>query len=387
MKNRKGLVVTAISALVWFSILCQPFVVSQAFSASAPTGKSSPQKDQGSSWETEWNNAVEGAKKEGKVVIYSSLASNSRVVLGKAFKEKYGIDVEWVAGRGAEATEKFFTERRGGLYLGDLFIIGGITPFVSLKPAGVLEPLKPLLILPEVTNPKAWWGGGLWFADNARSYVSSPILTTAQYLVANSTMVKKGEIVSYRDLLKPKWKGKIILNDPTTVGAGSRWFAVVAEKIMGVDYMRELAKQDIVVTRDQRLQLEWISREKYPVILGPQPDITAEFTHAGAPLMPIEVSEGSWLGGGPGLAAYINKAPHPNAAKVFLNWFHSKEGQTIYGRSSLTESARLDVPNDYLDPSVRRKPNVKYFISEDEDFIMKFNDLMKLAGQIFSIGK
>ncbi|MBI4332701.1 MAG: hypothetical protein HY673_15635 [Chloroflexi bacterium] len=56
-------------------------------------------------------------------------------------------------------------------------------------------------------------------------------------------------------------------------------------------------------------------------------------------------------------------------------------------RISLTESGRLDVPVDHLDPLVRRNPNVKYFISEDEDFILKFNDLMKLAGQIFSVGK
>ena len=87
------------------------------------------------------------------------------------------------------------------------------------------------------------------------------------------------------------------------------------------------------------------------------------------------------------MAAYVNKAPHPNAAKVFLNWFHTKEGQTVYGRISLAESARLDVPNDYLDPAARRKPNVKYFISEDEDFMLKFSELMKSARQIFAVGK
>ena len=381
-----GAVIVSIMALIGFGISSY-VATANAAAVPKPAVKSPAKQAAAPAWETEWNNALAAAKKEGKVVIFSSLATDARIALGKSFKARYGIEVEWVAGRGAEAAEKFFAERRGGIYSGDLFIIGGITPFVSLKPAGVLEPLKPLLILPEVTNPKVWYGGGLWFADNARSYVSSPILTTAQYVVANSTLVKKGEITSYKDLLNPKWKGKIVLNDPTTVGAGSRWFACVAEKIMGVDYMKELAKQEVAVVRDQRLQMEWISRGKYSVILGPQPTITAEFMTAGAPLMPIEVAEGSWLGGGPGLAAYINKAPHPNAAKVFLNWFHGREGQAVYGKVSLTESARLDVSNEYLDPSVRRQPNVKYFISEDEDFLMKFGDLMKVAGQIFAVGK
>ncbi len=379
--------VVSVVVLLGLGSVCQLLTVSDALAAPQPAVKAPTKQESGPSGAMEWDKTVQAAKKEGKVVIYTTLATDARMALSKAFKDKYGIDAEWVAGRGAETTEKFFAERRGGIYSGDLFIIGGVTPIVSLKPAGVLEPLKPLLVLPEVTNPKAWWGGSLWFADNARSYVSSPILTTAQYLIANTAMVKKGEITSYRDLLQPKWKGKIAMNDPTTVGAGARWFACVSEKIMGVDYMRELAKQDIVVTRDQRLQMEWISKGKYPILIGPQPTIAAEFITAGAPLMSIEVSEGSWLGGGAGLAAYVNKAPHPNAAKVFLNWFHTKEGQTVYGRISLAESARLDVPNDYLDPAARRKPNVKYFISEDEDFMLKFSELMKSARQIFAVGK
>lgn len=338
-------------------------------------------------WQIDWAKALNEAKKEGKIVVFSALASETRALLGKSFKEKYNIDVEWVSGRGAEVAEKLLSERRAGIYLADLFIIGGIIPFVNLRPAGALDPLKPLLILPEVTDGKLWWEGGLWFVDNQRNMVSSPILTTAQYLLVNSNMVKKGEISSYRDLLNPKWKGKIVINDPTTVGAGARWFAVVAEKIMGIDYMRELAKQEVIVTRDQRLQLEWVSKEKYPITLGPHPDIAAEFRRANAPLMPVEVQEGSWVGGGTGLVTYVNRAPHPSAAKVFINWFHSREGQTLYSRSTLAQSARLDVPVDHLDISERRNDSVKYFISEDEDFIMKFPELMRLAGQIFSAGR
>ncbi len=388
-KKKSRSVMMSVIALIWFSILCWPFGPPEAVSAANSTAraKSPVTETQGPSWEVEWNKALEAAKKEGKVVIGTAIASDARTALGKAFKDKYGIDVQWMAGRATELNTKIFAERREGIYSVDLFITGGITPFVSLQPAGLLEPLKPLLILPEVTNPKAWWGGGLWFSDKGKNLVSSPILTTSQYEIANSNMVKKGEITSYRDFLKPKWKGKIVMNDPTISGAGSRWFSVVTEKIMGVDFMRELAKQDIVVIRDQRLQMEWVSRGNYPIILGPQPTVTAEFVTAGAPLMPIEVSEGGWLGGGPGLVMYVNKAPNPNAAKIFINWFHTKEGQSIYGRISRTESARLDVSNDYLEPAERRKPNVKYFISEEEDFIMKLDNLMKLAGQIFSVKK
>jgi len=204
------------------------------------------------------------------------------------------------------------------------------------------------------------------------------------YLSVNTDLVKPGEIKSYKDLLNPKWKGRIIMNDPTVGGAGSRWFAVVADQFMGLDYMRSLASQEPVITREQRLQVESLARGKYAIAIGMQPDIQAEFVKYGSPIKTVVPEEGGWLGGGPGLIGYFDRAPHPNAAKIFANWFLSKEGQTLYSKTALAESARLDVPNDHIAREDRRIPGVKYFIGDDEDFLIKKTEYEhKWAKEIF----
>lgn len=330
-------------------------------------------------WEEDWNKTLGAAKKEEVATIYGTASSSTRTTIAKAFTTKYGIKLEFVAGRGGQIMEKVSTERRAGMYLADIYIGGATTPTTRFKPRGMLAPLKPLLVLPEVTDPKQWFGGkGLHFADKEGQYVACPVLTASNnYLSVNTNLVKPGEIKSYKDLLNPKWKGKIIMNDPTMAGAGSRWFAVVADRFTGLDYMRDLAKNEPVITRDQRLQAEGLARGKFAVALGVQPDIQAEFIKAGAKIKTVIPEEGAWLGGGPGLICHFSKAPHPNAAKVFINWFVSKEGQTLYSRTARAESARLDVPTDHLLKANLRKPGAKYFISEVEDFLKKKRNYQK----------
>lgn len=80
----------------------------------------------------------------------------------------------------------------------------------------------------------------------------------------------------------------------------------------------------------------------------------------------------------------INKPAHPNAAKVFLNWFLSREGQTVFTRAHGGHSARIDVPTEGLDPDLVRKPGVKYFVGADsEAFLIKEDKTRELATDIF----
>ena len=337
-------------------------------------------------WEADWNKTLEAAKKEGKGTIYTTASSSTRVNLTKAFNEKYGIQLEFVMGRGSEMVEKLGMERRNNMFLADIYLGGATTPTTSFKPKGFLAPLKPLLVLPEVTNPKAWYGGnGVFFTDKEKQYVVCPILTAANsYLAINTDLVKPGEIKSYKDLLNPKWKGRIIMNDPTMAGAGSRWFAVVADRYTGLDYMRALVKQEPAITRDQRLQAESLARGKYAIAIGAQPDILESFIKVGSPVKTLVPEEGTWLGGGPGLFCYFDRAPHPNATKIFINWLLSKEGQTLYSKTVGAESARLDVPTDHLSKDDLREPGVKYFVSEEEEFLVKKTEYeKKWAKEIF----
>lgn len=382
MKRHRLLFLFSLSLLT-FIIACKPEALPAAPSVPVTPGPIAAQAQ--SNWEIDWEKTLSMGRQERSVVIYSTMSGDIRQAISKSFNAKYGIELELVSARGTEVAEKIATLRRAGLFLADVFIGGSTTPTTTLKPRGDLQPLKPLLVLPEVIDQKLWFGGGLVFTDKERQYVACPVLTTSNsYNSANTDLVKEGEFASYKDLLNTKWKGKIIINDPTIAGAGSRWFAVVADQYTGLDYMRSLVNNAPAITRDQRLQVEGLARGKYSIAIGAQPDILVEFIKLGAPVKKVVPGEGAWLGGGPGLIAYVNNAPHPNASKIFINWFMSKEGQTIYSRIVLAESARLDVPTDHLNKDDLRDPAVKYFISEEEEFLYKIREYEKNAREIFT---
>ncbi|MBI2934259.1 MAG: extracellular solute-binding protein, partial [Chloroflexi bacterium] len=293
--------------------------------APSPTPPGPPVKDQAPAkqgWEADWEKTLAGAKQDGRVTIYTTASSSTRQTLSEEFGKKFALEVQFVSGRGSEVVEKLSAERRAGLFLADLYIGGATTPTTGFKTLGFLAPLKPLIVLPEIKDPKVWYGGELFFTDKEKQYVACPVLTASNnYVSTNTELVKAGEVTSYQDLLNPKWKGKIIINDPTIAGAGSRWFAVVADQFTGLDYMRELVKNQPALTRDQRLQVEGLARGKYAIAIGVQPDIQAEFIKFGAPIKTVIPKEGAWLGGGPGLIAYFDRSPHPAATRVFVNWF------------------------------------------------------------------
>lgn len=333
------------------------------------------------SWETEWEKVQREAKREGKVVIYDSLGVETITPLRKAFKEKYGIDAEFMSGVGVQMAQKLLTERRAGLNLSDVFQGSASIMMNILKPIDALDNLEPSLILPDVKDDKMWLGGKMEFVDRDRTifpyfaYVSTPI-------AINTNLVRQEDVKSYKDLLNPKWKGKIAMGDPTVPSAMSYWFAVNVE-MMGLDFIRELVKQEPVIMRDWRLQMEWLSIGKYPISIAPHPDTYATFKKEGAPITAFITSEGSYKAAGTGQVTLLKGAPHPNASKLYLNWLLGREAQTLHSRISLIPSARADVPTDHLDPLRIMQPGVKYFNTEAEDFIRDHSNKLRLAREIF----
>lgn len=233
---------------------------------------------------------------------------------------------------------------------------------------------------PEVIK-KTWWPGQLWWIDADRTLLA-PTLTQILPIVVNTSMVKEGDIKSFRDLLDPKWQGKMVLNDPTIVGTGPAWLAFV-EATFGWDYAVDFAKNKPVVLRDQRLMIDWVAHGKASLLVGPKPDVLIEYIRAGAPIKGLIPAEGTWVLSSGTDFSMANRAAHPNAAKIFINWFLSKEGQSAVGPAAGYQSSRLDVPTDYLPPEQVRQPGVKYYIEEDEKIQLSHPDRMKRAQPLF----
>lgn len=334
-----------------------------------------------SGWEKEMDETMKAAKTEGSLVIYTFNGPEVRQALSESFGKKFGIKTEFVAGGSQELIQRMNREWRAGIDYVDLFLSGSSDMVVTLKPTGALTSLKPLLLLPEVLDPKAWYIGELPFVDREKQFIFVALGNPGTSIVINTSLVKPEEMKSYTDLLAPKWKGKIIMGDPTVPGSGGRWFAAMSH-IMNQDFLRKLAGQNPALTRNRRLMAEWLAQAKYPIGIAAGFQDVSPFIQAGAPLRNVTPVEGTYISGAAGTIVVVRKSPHPQTAKLFVNWYLSREGQTVFSKAHVSHSGRVDVPFDFLPEGKSRIPGVKYFPTENEDFLLSEPQSQKFAQEI-----
>lgn len=355
----------------------------------APVGKEDalaegPKIEQGRpSWQMEWDRTLTDAKKEARVILYNSWMPPLRDAISKTFEDRYGIKLESVTGRTSELAEKILRERKAGIYNADLFSGGSTTMTITFKPAGILEPVEPLLLLPEVKDLSLWWMGKLHFVDKGRLILNFMASPEGDDIVFNTELAKKDEFKSLKDLLNPKWNGKIAMYDPTRPGRAQQATAMIAQTL-GWDYWRELAKQKPVITVDQRLVVEWVAKGKYPLGLFFQDVIMASFKEMGAPIDGVWFPESQYLSGSVGHITPFKNAPNPNARKVFVNWLLTKEGQTIFSKINISQSTRNDVPINHLPAAIVRKEGINYASAISEEWTLNTRvEAQKLQTEIF----
>ena len=299
------------------------------------------------SWQVEWERAVELAKKEGKVVISIPASAELRQALEEGFKKRFGIPVESVPARGTVVVRKIVDETKAGISYFDVHIGGSESIVTGMLPEKILEPIEPWMILPEVKDPKHWWGGHVWI-DNAKRFIYAFQAYQTENIWYNSDLLKPEEVRSFDDLLNPKWQGKIAILDPRTPGSGASMWSYLRD-IKGEEYMKKLVAQKLQVGRDQRLLAENLAKGKSSLVIGVTYYSLAPFLKAGLPVKPLPtLREGVYVSGGSGHLTIIKNAPHPNATKVFVNWLLSKEGQEIFSKALGQATRRLDVDNRAL---------------------------------------
>lgn len=342
--------------------------------------------------EKEWEIVLREARKEGTLVISTGRTEAMRDIMGKSFTKKYGLEIQWMVGSGAQTSARLVAERRAGLYTNDISVDGGNTSIARYKQSGYLEALPPAFILPEVKDKSAWLDNKLPFLDTEGLYVFSMTLYPQSPLIYNTDLINPEEFSSYKKLLDPKWKGKFISADFTLAGAGLKWFGAMIEKdfgpILGLDYMKAFARQEPLIIRDSRLAGEWLMRGKYPFGFNIQIESQmAEYRRQGirVPLENYTPEEGGYLTSGGQNLTFFKNAPHPNAAKVFINWILSREGARAVTRASIKHSTRTDIGNPKeVEPEViMRKTGMKYAMPDQEIYLMKTDEYAEKATEIF----
>lgn len=295
----------------------------------------------------DWEKIVESAKKEGKLVAAIPASAELRKAITEIFPKRYpGIELDLTNARGPSNAGKIAAEFNAGVRYFDLLISGTSTPF-NLLNAGILEPAEPFLVLPEVRDPKRWYGGHIWL-DNAKKHIYAFQAYQSENIWHNPTLVKAEEARSYDDLVLPKFKGKIGILDPRSAGAGTATWAFFF-KIKGEEWLKKLAAQEILLSRDQRQLADSLAKGKVAITIGLTYYTFSPFLKAGLPVKPLpEMKEGTYTSCGSSATSLIKNSPHPNATKVFVNWLLSKEGQEIYGKAMGQATRRLDVDTKWM---------------------------------------
>lgn len=295
----------------------------------------------------EWKEVVEAAKKEGKVVVSIPASSELRKNLETAFEKQFpGIDLELFPSSASKMLRRISDEFQAGVRYFDIHIGGAGSMVRGFVGGGIVDPVEPNLLLPEVKDPKNWWGGFMALDKEKRfTYTFSAFLVAN--LWHNTNMVKPEELRSYDDLLEPKWKGKIGWYDPRRPGAGAGVWEYMY-KHMGEDYLKRLAGQDLQLSRNRRVLAESLAREKLAVTIGVSYYSFRSFIDAGLPVKALPVfKEGTYGTAGSGNLAIIKNHPHPNATKVFVNWLLGKEGQEVWTKSLSQPTRRWDVDTEW----------------------------------------
>jgi ABC-type Fe3+ transport system substrate-binding protein len=258
----------------------------------------------------------EAAKKEGKLVIYGVGNAALYNPVRDAFIKRFpGIDLQGVDQRGRESREKVFAEQQSKSYTGDV-VISGTDTQNELSQAGYVEEYDAAGIndvIPELVP-----------ADRKNNPRTISIFT----LAINTNLVPPDqEPKTMLELLDPKWKGKLEMDDPRGSGPGGTVLSGM-EVLYGIDNVdSKLAEQNLFFATQAGPLLDALARGEYAVYLSSNhTDVIAQ-RKAGAPIKQIKPSDG--VGITPINQALLLHAPHPNAGKLWIEWSLSLEGQTL----------------------------------------------------------
>jgi iron(III) transport system substrate-binding protein len=301
---------------------------------------------------SEWDRTVAAARQEGKVVVIGINTADAREALTEGFQRRYPeIQIEYNGQSSSEFATKIIGEQQAGRHLIDVIVNGTSGMHIAVN-SGVIEPLAPYMTGPESREEPRWLNGRFEYADTAAKHNLVMMNITAPTLTFSPSVVPPGTIKSYRDLLDPKWRGKIAMFDPRVPGTGQAMATFLYLKEgLGPDFLRQLFAQNLIFSRDARQVVDWVVRGQYSLELGGSQQIAADLRSKGVSVEMLgdaDMAEGSYLTAGSGSLAVPNRPPHPNAARVYVDWLLSQEGQHALARAMGYASRRQDVPSDHV---------------------------------------
>jgi iron(III) transport system substrate-binding protein len=335
-----------LGGVLLLSLLGTPTLVAGQEAASTPQANKRVYLYQGRDRE---QYLLENAKREGTVVLYTSMNTKDSEPLVAVFQKKYGIKVSLWRDHNEKVMERALAEARAGKFSVDVIETQG-NEMERLSRAHIFERFYS----PHFRDipPQAFSKNGYYVADRINFFV----------VAYNTKLVKESDVPNtYEDLLDPKWAGKITI-EPTDVD----WFASVAKAMCeqyGISYFRKLADTKPQMRAGHTEIADLIAKGEIPLAITAYNHSVERLSTKGAPVRWKALSPTFGRPAGIGVAG---RAPHPHAAMLLADFVLSREGQQIIkDRNRVPSSTAIDTqlnkfPYEMIDPMVVLDESAKW---------------------------
>jgi len=287
-----------------------------------------------------WSDIVDAARKEGTVVFYSGAVTNKCVdAIVRDFKRKFGIEVQSLKARGGELFERIRVEQAANRFIADVEW-SGPSPIHLQGRDGALEPLGPLPNLANLAPGVA--------ADR----FSVPVFVNHVGVLINDQLVKPGDVKSWKSLGDPKWRGKLVSDNVDIPSSANIWFDVT-RAALGVPMHEAIAANKPFMTRDFGASQRRIAAGEFAMHINHV--ATDAFAAKGLPVRWVVPDEGAPFFYA--RVAVLKHAPHPNAARVFVDHLLDMGSQVSCAHEGMGPVIQGAI--DKVDPAVRHFIDVK----------------------------
>ncbi|MBI4529567.1 MAG: extracellular solute-binding protein [Deltaproteobacteria bacterium] len=269
-----------------------------------------------------------GAKKEGKVNLYGSMRDDEAKFVLDAFQKKYpGVRVDYFRSSEDKLVSRILAEAKAKTYNFDALITTAAGHLKTLGLALKWSPPSASGINPDLMDPDGMW---------------TPVYINTNVIQYNTRLVMKADVPkSYEDLTHPKWKGKLCLED-----SDFEWFLGLINhlgKEKALDLFKRIAALQPAIRNGHGLISDLVAAGECPIAINNYGNQVARAQKKGAPTDFVAINPVITIVA-PGVVS--NNAPHLNAAKLYINWITSKEGQEFIVKNGGRIPVRLDVDPD-----------------------------------------
>jgi iron(III) transport system substrate-binding protein len=357
---RTRLRLARLAVLVLVLAACTPAALPPSSTGPAASSKTPAPSD--------WQTTVAAAKREGSVVMTGSPNQAFRQAITQAFADRFGIELEYLPINQNEAAERIRREAAAGKISIDVYMCGG-TALTTLLPDRLLDPLEPVLLLPEVTDPSKWADGKLKWMDAADR---SMLQTSDSVSILLYRHPQAPSITSWKDLLQSSFKKKIASLDPRRSGSGQSTAAYLLT-VLGEQFGRDFyVGQEVTFSADGRQVAEWVARGVHQYGIGISERDVLQFQQLGLEIVPVFPQDGlGYISGGFSVISLVKNRLHPHAGVVLANWLASQEAQQLYERHIGQASRRTDARDAAVSDLSRPKPGTTYLDAYERSYYLE----------------